>query len=78
MSEFGADINWEKTLASVACPVLLLQASPTQGGIATADDINYGLSILPYTKHVVLEEAGHDLGLLTGKTTELVSTAAYL
>ena len=74
MSEFGTDINWEKTLASVACPVLLLQASPTQGGIATADDINYGLSILPYTKHVILQEAGHDLGLLTGKTTELVST----
>ena len=73
MSKFGAGTNWERTLSRVSCPVLLLRASSASGAIATADDIDYGLSILPNARHALLREAGHDLGLLTGKSEDLLS-----
>ena len=69
---FGTGIDWECTLTNIACPVLLLEADPARGGIATAEDIEYGLSVLPNAKHMLLEQAGHDLGLLTGNTANLL------
>lgn len=73
VSEFGAGIHWEQALANVTCPVLLLQANPEQGGIAAADDVEYGLSILSRAEHVALESVGHDLGLITGRPAEFLS-----
>jgi len=72
LQEFGAGIDWEDMLAAAVCPVLMLQANPARGGFATAEDVEYELSVLSNVKHMALEQVGHDLGPLTANTAELL------
>ncbi len=73
LQEFGTGIDWEDTLTAVVCPVLMLQANPARGGFTTAEDVEFGLSVFSNVKHMSLEQVGHDLGLLTANTAELLA-----
>jgi pimeloyl-ACP methyl ester carboxylesterase len=55
--------DFEATLRSISCPVLLLQGEPERGGIMTDDDVKYAMSLLQEAYHVKIENVGHDLGL---------------
>jgi pimeloyl-ACP methyl ester carboxylesterase len=57
--------DFEAMLGAIACPVLLLQAEPSQGGIMTDEDVEYAMSLLSEAYHVQIEGTGHDLGLAT-------------
>jgi pimeloyl-ACP methyl ester carboxylesterase len=57
--------DFEAMLGGIDCPVLLLQADPSQGGIMIDEDVEYAMSLLSEAYHVQIEGAGHDLGLAT-------------
>lgn len=48
-------------LPQVACPVLLLQADPEEGGLMHDDDVTLATQLLPRSTHVRLDGLGHGL-----------------
>jgi pimeloyl-ACP methyl ester carboxylesterase len=48
-------------LPRIVCPVLLLQADPTRGGLLRNEEIARGLRLLPRGSHVRLTGIGHEL-----------------
>lgn len=67
----GYDMN--EILTMITCPVLLLQGNPSLGGMMTDQVVSEVLSRLPTTIHVLMEKAGHDLGLDTWEVAPLLS-----
>jgi pimeloyl-ACP methyl ester carboxylesterase len=63
MDEYVEHIDLDKALQQVSCPVLLLQANPSHGGMISDSDVEHALSLLGNGLHAQLENAGHDLGL---------------
>jgi pimeloyl-ACP methyl ester carboxylesterase len=63
VEEFFKNIDVEGDLHNVSCPVLLLQANPSLGGMMSDEDVELATAILDDVSHVFLEKAGHDLGL---------------
>jgi pimeloyl-ACP methyl ester carboxylesterase len=65
--------DFERMLRGVTCPVLLLQADPSEGGIMADDDVQYAMSLLADACHVQIKGAGHDLGLATWDVAPLLT-----
>ena len=68
------NVNPDAALRSLSCPVLLLQADPSQGGLVSDSDVQHVLSLLANGLHVKLEGAGHDLGLGTSQVALLLQS----
>ena len=51
----------ESLLPAIHCPVLLLQADPTAGGVMTDDEAARAVRLLPQATHVFLTELSHVL-----------------
>jgi pimeloyl-ACP methyl ester carboxylesterase len=79
LDEYVAQVDLDGALGRVACPALLLQGDPSQGGIVSDDDVTRALSLLPDGMHVQVAGAGHDLGLSTWEVTPLLqAVTAFL
>jgi pimeloyl-ACP methyl ester carboxylesterase len=48
-------------LPAIQCPVLLLQADPTQGALMTDADVQHAVAVLAHPTHVQLHGVGHPL-----------------
>ncbi len=72
LDEYVENVDLDAALRQMTCPVLLLQADPSQGGVISDGDVKHALSLLPDGLHVQLEGAGHDLGLGAWKVTPLL------
>ena len=70
--EFLEGFDVEKLLERITCPILLLQANPSLGGMMTNDVVEHVQSILPNVMHIYIETAGHDLGLDTWEVSPLL------
>jgi pimeloyl-ACP methyl ester carboxylesterase len=55
----AAGYEMEIVLPAIQCPVLLLQADPTTGGLMTEAEIEEALSLLAQPHHVRLEGVSH-------------------
>ena len=63
LDEYVEQVDLDGALGRIPCPVLLVQADPSHGGVIVDSDVEYALSLLADGMHVQLEGAGHDLGL---------------
>lgn len=72
VQEFFENINMDEIIGRISCPVLLLQGNPSLGGLMTDRDVEHALSVLPDASHVMIEHAGHDLGLSTWEVAPLL------
>lgn len=70
--EFLEGFDLDKILERITSPVLLLQANPSLGGMMTNEAVKHVQSILPNGIHVLIETAGHDLGLDTWEVSPLL------
>ena len=61
--EYLKDYNLDRVLEPIACPVLLIQGNPALNGMMTDRSVDHALSKLKQGYHVLIEGAGHDLGL---------------
>lgn len=52
-------IDWETTLKAVACPVLVLRADPTAGGMLYADEAKHLVSLIPDCIQIYLPGVSH-------------------
>ena len=72
MDEYVEQVDLDGALGRIPCPVLLIQADPSHGGLVTDGDVEHALSLLADGLHVQLEGAGHDLGLGTWHVAPLL------
>jgi pimeloyl-ACP methyl ester carboxylesterase len=72
LDEYVENVDLDSALQRVVCPVLLLQADPSQGGLVSDTDVEQALSLLSDGLHVRLEGAGHDLGLASWQAAPLL------
>ena len=72
MEEYVEQVDPNAALGRIPCPVLLIQADPSHGGVVTDNDVETALSLLSDGMHVQLEGAGHDLGLGTWQIAPLL------
>jgi pimeloyl-ACP methyl ester carboxylesterase len=56
-----AGYQMNNVLPKVQCPVLLLQADPTAGGLMTDREVALALPLLTQTRHMRLQGIGHIL-----------------
>ena len=70
--EFLEGFDLDKVLGRITSPVLLLQGNPSLGGMMTNEAVKHVPSILPNAMHVLIETAGHDLGLDTWEVSPLL------
>jgi pimeloyl-ACP methyl ester carboxylesterase len=63
IDEYVEHVDLDGALARIPCPVLLIQANPSHGGLVVDSDVEHVLSLLADGMHVQFEGAGHDLGL---------------
>ncbi|HUW09808.1 MAG TPA: alpha/beta hydrolase [Anaerolineae bacterium] len=63
--QFIDAFDFERMLAAISCPVLLLQGDPSEGGIMTDADVDYAMALLREAYHVQIEKTGHGLGMDT-------------
>jgi pimeloyl-ACP methyl ester carboxylesterase len=61
--EYLEGFDLDKIYESITCPILLLQANPEQGGMMTDRSVEHALARLDRGYHVLINEAGHDLGM---------------
>jgi len=76
IQEYVENVDIDAALGQVSCPVLLLQADPSQGGMVSDGDVEHVLSLLADGLHVKLEGADHNLGLSTWEVTPLLRAVA--
>jgi len=72
IEEILGDEGLEPWLRQISCPVLLLQGNPSLGGLMTDRDVERALSVLPDATHVLIEHAGHGLGLSAWEVAPLL------
>jgi pimeloyl-ACP methyl ester carboxylesterase len=70
--EFLEGFDWDQILGQITCPVLLLRGNPSLGGMITDEVVKHVQSILPNTMHVLIETAGHGLGMDTWEVAPLI------
>ncbi len=56
-----AGYDMESLLPSIHCPILLLQADPTSGGLMTDAEVERALALLTQPSHVRLDGVSHVL-----------------
>ncbi len=59
--ELTTDYAPDRMLPQIACPVLLLQADTTRGGLMSDDDVTRGLALLRHGSHARFPGLGHGL-----------------
>jgi pimeloyl-ACP methyl ester carboxylesterase len=69
---FLEGLDLDNYLEQINCPVLLLQADPTLGGMMTNAGVQHVKSVLPTTMHAFFKSTGHDLGLETWNVAPLL------
>ncbi len=72
MHEYVEQLDLDGVLGRIPCPVLLVQADPSHGGLVTDGDAEHVLSLLADGLHVKLEGAGHGLGLSSWQVAPLL------
>jgi pimeloyl-ACP methyl ester carboxylesterase len=72
IGEYVENVDMDAALEQISCPVLLLQADPSQGGMVSDGDVEHALSLLANGIHIKLQGAGHGLGLSTWEVTPLL------
>ena len=72
LDEYVEQVDLDAALRRIPCPVLLIQADPSHGGVVIDSDVDTALSLLSDGMHVQLEDAGHDLGLGTWQVAPLL------
>ena len=72
VDEFLEGFELEEMLHNISCPVLLVQGNPSLGGMMTNQSVEYALTELPDATHVLIEDAGHGLGLDTWEVNPLL------
>jgi pimeloyl-ACP methyl ester carboxylesterase len=70
-TEFLEGFDLDQFLGRISCPVLLLQADPSLGGMMTSKIIQHVQSILPNAVHVFIEK-DHNLGIDTWEVAPLL------
>jgi pimeloyl-ACP methyl ester carboxylesterase len=70
--EFAKGFDMDRILLDITCPVLLIQANPELGGMMTDRSVKYALARLEHGTHVIIKEAGHDLGMESWQVTPLL------
>ena len=70
--EFLEGFDLDQILGRITCPVLLLQGNPSLGGMITDEVVKHVQSILPNAMHVLIETAGHGLGMDTWEVAPLI------
>lgn len=70
--EFLDGYDLDDFLEKIACPILLVQANPTLGGMMTDAVVNHVKSNFPGVQHAYLEAYGHSLGLGTWEVAPLL------
>ena len=63
VDEFLEGFELREMLHNITCPVLLVKGNPNLGGMMTDESVDFALNELPNATHVLIEGAGHDLGL---------------
>lgn len=61
--EFLEGLEMDEILRHISCPVLLLRANPELGALMSGQAADHAASLLSDGAQVLLENAGHDLGL---------------
>jgi len=61
--EYLEGFDLDRYLENITCPVLLVQGNPALGGMMTDRSIEHALARLDRGYHVLVKEAGHDLGM---------------
>ena len=69
--EFLEGFDLDQILEQIACPVLLLQADTSQGGMMTNNIVKHVQSVLPNAMHVLIGK-DHGLGLDTWEMQPLI------
>ena len=72
LDEYVAQVEPDAVLRQIPCPVLLLQADPSKGGMVSDRDAEHALSLLADGVHVRLEGVGHNLGMGSWKVAPLL------
>jgi pimeloyl-ACP methyl ester carboxylesterase len=72
LTEYVAKLDLDTALRQITCPVLLLQADPSHGGIVSDSDVDHALSLLPDGQYAQLNGASHELGLDTWEVAPLL------
>jgi pimeloyl-ACP methyl ester carboxylesterase len=76
LDAYVEQVNFDTLLRHISCPVLLLQADPSCGGVISDDDVKDVISLLSEGSHVKLFGAGHNLGLGDGNVDLLQKAVA--
>lgn len=74
---YVAGYEMETVLPAIQCPVLLLQADPTRGGLMTEAEVERALPLLAQPSHVRLEQVSHVLHI-TRKEPVLQAIVEFL
>jgi pimeloyl-ACP methyl ester carboxylesterase len=72
IDEYVQNVDLDDALRQVACPVLLIQVDPADGGWIADEDVEHALSLLVDGAHVKIEGTDHNLGLGTQEATPLL------
>ena len=72
VDEFLEGFELEEMLHNITCPVLLVQANPNLGGMMTDESVDFAIAELSNATHVLMEDAGHNLGLDTWEVNPLL------
>jgi len=70
--EFLEGFDLDQILGQITCPVLLLQGNPSLGGMMTHEAVKHVQSFVPNTMHILIESAGHGLGMDTWEISPLI------
>lgn len=70
--EYVKHIDIDNSLRTLDCPVLLIQGDPSQGGVASDEDVKNALALLDEGLHIQLEHMGHDLGMESWDVSQLL------
>jgi pimeloyl-ACP methyl ester carboxylesterase len=72
IAEYVENVDIERDLRKITCPLLLLQGDPAHGGLVTDEDAESTLVLAPDGICVRLDGVGHDLGLGSWNVTPLL------
>jgi pimeloyl-ACP methyl ester carboxylesterase len=72
VAEYLRDFQPERIIQHMQCPLLLLQADPSAGGMMTDATVRSTLNMKPETMHVMLKDTDHGLGMDTWQVSPLL------
>jgi pimeloyl-ACP methyl ester carboxylesterase len=77
--EYLKGFDLDGALDAIVCPVLLVQANQALGGMMTDRSVKHALAKLSCGYHVLIKDAGHDLGMGRWEVSPLLRTiSAFL